>query len=64
MLKCESCGGEVSPDRCYIRVTGWGKASKSGTVKELFGVSAPHGYLCESCGFDAKNKRDQTQSMF
>jgi len=57
MYKCESCGAEVHPTTCWVRVTGWGKAAKTG-VKELIQTSMPHGYLCEACGFDLKNGKE------
>ena len=64
IYRCETCDKEVSPATCYVRVTGWGRPGKNGIVKDLFGAAAGHGMLCESCGFDLKNKPDQTQSMF
>lgn len=55
-MRCEKCDKPIEdPKQCWVRVTGWCFPSKTGILGAPIKPSAPHGFICQSCGYDMKH---------
>jgi hypothetical protein len=61
MLKCESCGQEVRPEKAWKKVTGWMKP----TGTSIHFQTPPFSYACETCMFEKKMEKElRNESLF